>query len=323
MIDPWLTERVTTGISRRCQPKDPHAPERIGRSLRELVERYVPAVCRDAAQDGDFPWGRFGDRLWCCIDYHWERLSSQEAVEFPDVLKHLESMNDGESSILREVTLAMALELRYPAAAESFEEQWMPLVRATARRVGGPSALDLVENFSADLILPRKDAPPRIAQYQGRTPLSAWLRVVVANHCLSQLRRRRAWTPVEELAEVRSLAAHDHQPCRELLAPLVGMALGTLEDEDRLLLKLLILDEVPQQQVAQLFGVHSGNVTRRRQRAAQSVWRAVAAEAERAGKRQAAGDCLESVLAGNDPALRSELSQQMALQLRTMPEIPS
>lgn len=322
-MDLWLTDRVATGIAWRCRPADPQARLLFERSLREVVGRCAVAVCRDAAQEGDFPWGRFGERLWCCIDYHWDRLSSTEAVEFDDVLKHLESMTDGEHDILRDVTLALALELRFPAAAESFEEQWMPLVRSTARRVGGTPAVELVENFSADLILPRQDAPPRIAQYQGRTPLAAWLRVVVANHCLSQLRRRRAWAPVEELAEDRPPAAHDHQPCRELLAPLVGMAIGTLEDEDRLLLKLLVLDEVPQQKVAQLLGIHSGNVTRRRQRAAQSVWRSVAAEAERAGKRQAAGDCLELVLAGSDPALRSELSHQMALHLRTLPEIRS
>jgi hypothetical protein len=89
------------------------------------------------------------------------------------------------------------------------------------------------------------------------------------------------------------------------------------------MLKLLVLDDVPQQEVARMLGVHSGNVTRRRQRAAESVWQAVASHAERAGKRRAATDCLELVLAGEDAELRSELARELAAAVASAGEASS
>jgi RNA polymerase sigma-70 factor (ECF subfamily) len=290
--------------------------EPVQRAWERFVRRQVQAVCPAEAAAADFPWEKFSQRLEACLGEH----GSPSAGGASNVIEPLERCADALADNLRALVLAQALELQLPSAAETFEQQWMPLVRATARRVTGPSGAELVENFVAELILPRKDAPPRIARYRGRTPFAAWLRVVVTNHCLSQLRRRRHSAPLVELADETPPASHDHRPCRELLLPLVRRALSALGSEDRLLLKLLVLDEVPQQEVARLLGVHSGNVTRRRQRAAETVWRALAAEVHRAGKHQAATDCLELVLTGQDAALRSELSRQLALACQSEEE---
>jgi hypothetical protein len=80
---------------------------------------------------------------------------------------------------------------------------------------------------------------------------------------------------------------------------------------------MLVLDGVPQKDVAKCLGLSSGTITRRRQHAAESVLcRARRLVAECARPRQA-DDCLQLMLAGDDPALRQRLADVLAQGVRT------
>ena len=228
------------------------------------------------------------DRLRVCVEYHAERFG-EEGRPIPParVIERLEQGDLGtvkvRANLLRDVVLAQALQLGEPRAAEVFETEFMPVVRSIARHLGGDRAVDAVENFAAELVLPREGREPRIATYQGRTTLGHWLGPVVANAWRTELRRRkpdcadplrarrpgcRRWCQLQPAADdddrdwidVTSCSGRSSWPSGRLLDP-----------EDRLLLQMLMLDGVPQKDLARSLGLNSGTITRRRQRAVETI----------------------------------------------------
>lgn len=264
-------------------------------------------------------------RVWNCIQYHWKELARKHPMPFSSVLGALgnEEANEspGNSMVLRDVVLAQALAACEPRAAECFESEYMPMVRSVAYRTGGQRAVEIVENLAADLILERPDHPPRIAGYLGKTPFNAWLRIVTVNRCISHFRRQKEIN-TENLpdgvsrAETRSA---DHQACEDALQPVFRQVIGELDKEDRLLIKMLILDNVPQLRLAKSLGINSGNVTRRRQRIISRIWTGLKEAMSNAGTARVLDDCVELVLAGDDHALRDKLSELLASGFRGGP----
>ena len=216
-------------------------------------------------------------------------------------------------------------------AAEVFEAEFMPVVRSIARHIGGERAVDAVENFAAELVLPREGREPRIATYQGRTTLAHWLGPVVANAWRTEFRRRKPdgpihfdpdgragaleWTPAPCCSSSVSSPSELSQ-CEELLRPIFLAAGRLLEAEDRLLLQMLMLDGVPQKDLARSLGLNSGTITRRRQRAVEVILSGTRRLAAQCQRPRQAEDCLGLVLAGDDTELRRGLADVLALGLR-------
>jgi len=261
-------------------------------------------------------------RLWRCLNYHGEVISRQRTISLEDVIGEVQTGKalgaQDSADGLADVTLAQALEAGENRAATMFEKEYMPLVGQTARRLAGQRGEEHVENFAAELIMPRADRPPRIAQYVGKTSFARWVRTVATNYCLSKFRAVREQQRFDEpqIANSNSSAVLiDSQPCLELVRPLVQEAVERLPAEDRLLLRWLTLDGVPQQHVAKVLGIHTGNVTRRRQKAAQDVLQHVNTAARHVGKQGTVTDCLDSLLTGGDAQGREQLGQWLAAAL--------
>ncbi len=104
----------------------------------------------------------------------------------------------------------------------------------------------------------------------------------------------------------------DESPCEGLLRPLMVEAMASLAIEDRLLIKMLVLDNVPQKSLAASLKINSGNVTRRRQRITAAIWQAMQTIATKAGERRRTDECLELVLAGPNPEMRRRLGEVLA-----------
>jgi RNA polymerase sigma factor (sigma-70 family) len=287
------------------------------REFHELLERMASGVCDSWPLD-DCEYDAYGLRVWTCLEHHWRRLAKDEPVSFRQARDRFESgdlgVSVGQANLLAEVMLAQALEFKQGKAAVLFEDQYMPDVRRIARRAGGERAVDGVDNLLADLILPRESArygtlPPRIASYQGRTSLRSWLRVVVANRTASEARRKtHSALPADALIAERDAAmATPTCDCEGLLGPVFREAVATLAADDRLLVKMLTLDGVPQQALAKSLGIHSGNITRRRQRALQRIFEHVASAGHASPARARFEECLQSVLAGENPQLQRAL----------------
>jgi RNA polymerase sigma factor (sigma-70 family) len=295
---------------------------RIACELADLVTRLTPLLTADRVGPGDKDFPDYLQRLWRCVEYHWRQRAGTGPVPFAEVFRHLDRPHPAHSvknHLPGEVLLAVALQQGQARAAERFEADYMPTIRAVARQVGGERALDAVENFAAELVLPRLDRPPRIATFQGRTTLSNWLVPVVSNFWRTQVRR----APAHGLALLHEPATDgamtltvQEEPCEELLRPMFRDSVQAIGAEDRLLLQMLVLDGVPQKRLAQSLGLHSGTLTRRRQRAVEAVLDHMTKLMQANARPQQINDCLQLLLAGDDPELRSRLAAVLAEGVR-------
>lgn len=287
-----------------------------------LLSGLADGVC-DAWPPGGQQHDAYGLRVWSCFEHHWRRLAAAEPASFAQMQHRFESGNiglpGGQANLLLEVMLAQALEFKQAKAAMVFETEYMPDVRRMAHGSGGQQAVSDVENLAADLILPRQSArhgnlAPRIATYQGRTSLRSWLRAVVLHRAASEGRRKRPLTLADEtmLPGTESSSLMADCDCRELLSPIFGDAVAALPAEDRLLVKMLALDGVPQQALSTSLGIHSGNVTRRRKRAFEQILIKVTSATLASPARARLEECLETVLAGDNPHLQRTLAEVLA-----------
>jgi RNA polymerase sigma factor (sigma-70 family) len=104
---------------------------------------------------------------------------------------------------------------------------------------------------------------PVLARYDGQRPLTPWLIRVFQNWHLSQLRARHddAALPEEEIG--LPLPPQSEDRWHEAFVQAARDWLAELADEDLLLLGLRMRYRMSQRDVAKLFGIHEGNVTRR------------------------------------------------------------
>lgn len=311
----WYAERLKCAASEL-----PSIKEQATRLVRERVALLVGSLCGSSPGGGEAAIDPYLARAWQCIDHHARKFLESEPLPFDQIVDRLETgrLAYGQVgvNILAEVTLAQGLELAEPRAAERFDADYLPAVRKAAYKVGGQRAVDAVDNFSAELVLPRNQRPPRISTFLGRTPLTTWLRTVVVNFWLTQTRRDRYERPAE-VPEVVHRESPDHavdgRPCRDLLEPVFRQAVRSIDAEDRLLLKLLLLDGVPQKDVARGMQLNSGTITRRRQKAAEQVLLDVRAQVAQSGQAASTQRCLELALTGDLPELRSGLAEVLAM----------
>ncbi len=112
-----------------------------------------------------------------------------------------------------------------------------------------------------------------------------------------------------------SCDAAERKQCEQLLRPLFAAAAATLSSEDRLLIKLSVLDQAPQAELAKALHIHSGSVTRRRQRIARDIWSHFRCAAAASKKWELVQDCLQLVLTAEDPHLRRRLGDVLAQAL--------
>ncbi|HUY36783.1 MAG TPA: hypothetical protein VMV69_28880 [Pirellulales bacterium] len=294
--------------------------QQVARRLEALAERMAAEVARPGPADDGGWLDPYVGRVWNCCEYHWRKLAAAEPIGFDKLIRRLEAgdlgYGAGKANLLKEVTLAQALEQREAKAAEMFEHEYMPVVRSVAQRVGGANAFDAVDNFAAELILPRGDRPPRIASFQGRTALAGWLKAVVANFWISQTRKRQAVNlpvlPETPQNGADAAARVDGRPCDDLLRPIFAGATAVLESKERVLLKMLLLDGVGQNELARGLGVASGTLTRRRQRAAERVMDRLRELSACSPSPRQVARCLELALAGDDVELRQRLGEVLA-----------
>ncbi len=303
-------------------------------ALGEVVARLTPGVCGRPIAPTDPRHALYLSRLRACIEYHAARFGEGRPIPVARLIERLEDGDLGgikvRANLLRDVVLGQALQLGELRAAEVFEAEFMPVVRSIARHLGGARAVDAVENLAADLVLPRAGSEPKIATYRGRTALAQWLGPVVANAWRTEFRRRRPeetipWDPGgRTMASELVPASYDppsetpselHQ-CEGLLRP-IFLAVGRLlADEDRLLLQMLMLDGVPQKDLARSLGLNSGTITRRRQRAVEVILTGTRRLAAQCQRRRQVEDCLALILAGDDTELRRGLADVLASSLR-------
>lgn len=270
----------------------------------------------DAHPDSNGPQGlaRYTVRIARALEYHWWRYSQKHYRPLEIVLDRVRAGNLAfgrfATDVLREVTLAEGVCQHDARATERFLSEFSRVISNAAVRAGGMRAKQELEGFEAELMIPRDKRPPRLSQYAGHTPLKYWLDRVVWNQWRCRLRAHR------EHALTRDGEARDHEPapavpleeyeCLSVLQPVFEDSTRILSAEEALLLKMVLLDGVPQQHLAQLWGVHKSTITRTRRRACQKLNDEFWARARRLGQQTDYEECVQWI---------SEASQQMWLTL--------
>lgn len=127
---------------------------------------------------------------------------------------------------------------------------------------------DLTQKVREKLLL---GEAPRIAQYTGRGPLDAWLRVVVLRAALDEVRKKEPDAPADEELDALTQTAAAEDPylnallsrCAPAVRRAVADALAALDDDDRLLLKLHYVDGLTIDELSPLLDVHRATAARR------------------------------------------------------------
>ncbi|HEY3806766.1 MAG TPA: hypothetical protein VGL61_29385 [Kofleriaceae bacterium] len=167
------------------------------------------------------------------------------------------------------VWLALACVSNEAAALAALEHDLLPALRPALAKIGLDAAgIDEVfQIMRADLLAPRPDAPPRLANYSGRGSLGGWLRTVAVR---TGLRLRRSTPRHDELSENTPGTIADDPELMYLKKTFgdafntaFGEALAALPAQDRLLLKQRFRFHMGVEELGTLHGVHAGTISRR------------------------------------------------------------
>jgi RNA polymerase sigma-70 factor (ECF subfamily) len=188
---------------------------------------------------------------------------------------------DGPPAALRveDAALAFACGRGNERAVAEFLRRFGAIMRREAAKV------DSAPTFVADanarlrerLLSPRRDAPPRIATYQGRGALADWVRVAAARNALNLARDSALEAPargdaidqivVDAAPELRWLAERHRDDLNEA----VRFAFTALATEERNILRMHYVDDVAMGELGALYGVHKSTMSRRVARARDAV----------------------------------------------------
>ena len=161
-------------------------------------------------------------------------------------------------------------------------------VRSAARAASSNEAMadDLAQSIWAELhgLKARADgtAAGKLAYYSGAGSLGGWLRAVVGQLAIDQHRKQSKVVQTEEDSEFDRLVLSEAEPDgahalqsaspEDLLAghlaaadveKALGQALGELDEEDRLLMKLYYFEGLRLREAGAVLGVHEATASRR------------------------------------------------------------
>ena len=186
---------------------------------------------------------------------------------------HVESLRRAGGALpehLADLSLAFAAARGDAAALRAFDEHNLAKLAPAVLRV------DASEDFVAEvrqalrvhLLVGSGEAPPRIAEYQGRGPLLAWVRIAAVRLALKLKRSEAPMVSTEDV--LGELAASEPDPELRYLKTLYRAefgaafreALAALPERQRVLLRLHYVDGLTMMRIAQLYQVHQSTVSR-------------------------------------------------------------
>lgn len=171
--------------------------------------------------------------------------------------------------------LAVACARGEPAAVRRFERDHLAKVPRWLKlgAEGAEVVAEVAQRVAARVLVGADGAPPRIAQYTGRGPLWAWVRVVALREH-ARLRTERARTAGREVGDDDALdqLARTGELPPDLVAlraryqaPVTAAfreALAARSPRERTLLRLAYVDQVSLDAIGRMYGVNKSTVSR-------------------------------------------------------------
>jgi RNA polymerase sigma factor (sigma-70 family) len=235
-------------------------------------------------------WGLAAEEFRRLLERSVAHRFSGHATEAKLVEAYLETLH------VADLALAGACSAGNAAAWDFFVAQFRPELYRAARAIAGEAqGREIADSLYADLYGLRETEGRRNSlfdYFHGRSKLSTWLRAVLAQRHVDEIRRTRKTEPLEdtetgqpvEVAPTTSppVTNHPHDPNRlRLLAMLqatIAGVLGRLDASDRLRLAYYYVDELTLAQIGRLLDEHEATVSRKLERTRRGVRAAVDSE---------------------------------------------
>src|SRR5436305_3546466 len=312
-------------------------PTNVEQLVRDGAGRVLARAGRARSLDADALAPRLRATVEKYLLRHSPEASAREVGDFLDAL-HAD-----------ELLLVAACERGDEAAWNEWMGQCRAAVLSGARASSGgeAEAEELADTVWAELygLRARGDGSPagKLAYYSGCGSLGGWLRAVVGQLAIDRHRRTSRLVQTEEASEFdraaaesnetdgwRAAAAPDpesalaeHESARAVEEAL-ARALGTLDAEDRLLVKLYYFDGLRLKEAGAVLGVHEATASRRLTRLHAEIRRRVEAilTGERKWTREEVARTLaEAAHTPTDADLRAMLATETAAAAERRDEV--
>jgi RNA polymerase sigma-70 factor (ECF subfamily) len=219
-------------------------------------------------------------------------LERSAAKRFPDNARDIKKI-EAHLEVLHanDLALACACSLGSPAAWDFFVARFRPELYRVARAITGfnagqdANARELADSLYADLYGLRESEDRRKSlfdYFHGRSKLSTWLRAVLAQRHVDEIRRTRRTEPLENEAGEENIhiavprapnPEHDPERANNLaiLQAALATALGSLDSRDRLRLAYYYADDRTLAEIGRLLGEHEATASRKLERTRRDV----------------------------------------------------
>lgn len=167
--------------------------------------------------------------------------------------------------------LACACALGEPHALRAFERHVLQKVPARLGQLPASTVDEVLQVLRQRLLLGQGGAPPKIADYSGRGPLLAWVRIIAARIVGELASKDGRQELFDETPEVlaRMLAPDDperallKEDSHQVLAAALRAALAALSERERALLRLHHQHGLTMDRLAAMYGESRSTVARR------------------------------------------------------------
>lgn len=245
------------------------------RKIAHFIRVYSVEVSAWEMSVSDERYSRYYERMMSCVRFHAGQLqNSVGRLTRASVNAMLVFLQEGHSAAdrtslggnpLRDCVLASAMLCKTQGAVEYFQKQYYGYLQGIAFQVHAHFGNDPDEwwNEFLDFLAGYTHEKGKLATYQGKCALQYWLRVVLWNY----LRRRPIYGSAYEFPEEIPMVGSNEeelslQESVALFTKLIREALEALPEKYRLLLSMIYIDSLLKKDIAAVFQVHPGQITR-------------------------------------------------------------
>jgi RNA polymerase sigma-70 factor len=258
-------------------PTSPRIPPELKPRLEELFRRA------EIPED----WGCSIEDFTCAVERSVSARFRHSQTSAPEISAYLETLH------LQDLALSYCCAAGNSVAWEHFVARFRPELYRAARAIAGDSVgRDLADSLYAELygLESRKGHRRSLFDYfRGRSKLSTWLRAILAQRNVDEIRRTRRTESLDDseseaadLPQPQPTAGDDTDPERlhylVLLQTVLTAALAGLAPRDRLRLAYYYVDDLTLAQIGRLLGEHEATVSRKLERARRELRKSVDGE---------------------------------------------
>ncbi len=274
----WLANSSIEAKAAESETASPE-PARAFHFSARLAETVEQCWRKAAAPE---PWGLAREQFVAALERSVAHRFAEALPVEKEIHRYLETLH------VSDLALALACSAGNAAAWECFVTQFRPELHRAARAIaGGRNAHELADSLYADLYGLRDPHGHRKSlfdYFHGRSKLATWLRAVLAQRHVDEMRRARKTEPLEPDAATEAAppetavsasgsAAFDTERTQyiETLQVTLTSVLGSLDPRDRLRLAYYYADSRTLAEIGRLLGEHEATVSRKLERTRRDV----------------------------------------------------